>query len=272
MVHDFITKILVTICIVITLVSIKKYLFGSIEKSLISLFKENHEKNSFSKVISAFLFYSLILFGSLLILNIWLKSEISWLTDFMKSTTILALSFVAGLFTSGLLGNMIAYLIINRLQEVKVGNRVSIGNVYGDIESIGLFFIHIRNIDNEYVNIPNIVALTKGIKNYSTIKKIIISVTVPLPYVVDLKEAEEIFMEAINKTDGLIRGEDTKPVIWLDSLTEYSAIYKVRIYIENPKKREEVKSYLLKNIIKEIEKRKIKMPLPRRMKFDKGKD
>lgn len=270
MAHDFFIKVILTFCIIITLIALKRYFINFIELfifSFTSKFSQTEDtKKGIAKIFSRFMLYFLFFFGGLTILNLWLTSQISWLTQVLTSSYILFLSFLAGLFTSGLLGNIIAYEILIKIREFKVGNRVKIDQIYGDIESIGLFFTHIRTIDNELINVPNLHILTKSVKNYSSFPNLMVSVFAYLPYSVNLEEVMDIFMKAASKTEGVLKSR--KPVIWCAELGEMSMKYHVRVFIEDPKKRDQIKSDLLTNALIEIEKRKIKMPLPRRMKFD----
>lgn len=275
--HEFFIKILITICIFISFIAFKRYFLVFFEDSFHSLidryFRSSKRKNEIVGVFSKIVLYSVLFITFLIILNLWFESKIKWFTDLFTSTSVLFLSFVAGLFTSSILGNIIAYEILVKSKEFKVGNRVKIGNVYGDIESIGFFFTHIRTIDNEMINIPNLIVLTKGVKNYSTLKEILISIPVFLPYSVDVERAKDLLLESAVKTKGIIKSEDKTPMVWCEELGENSAKYLVRVFIDDPKKREQIKSELIENILEETEKRKIKMPLPRRMKYDKiGKD
>ena len=275
MAHDFFVKILVTICIFVTFVAFKRYFLDLIKGVFYSLidryFRSEEKEHEIVDIFSNIILYTVFFFVILMVLNLWFSTQIKWFTELFTSTSILIFSFVAGLFTSSILGNILAFEILRRLKEFKIGNRVKIGDVYGDIQSMGLFFTHIKTINNEVINIPNLLILTKGVKNYSGLKEVIISVSISLPYVVSVDKAKEFLLESALKTKDIIKTKDKKPVVWCEELEEYSVKYQVRVFIEDPKNREQVKSELIGNILKEAEKRKIKMPLPRRMTYEKKK-
>lgn len=251
--HDFFNKLLVTICLFVTYVSFKRYflsffelIFQSSIGRIFESFKEGREAtNIFSKV----LLYMATFFVILIVLNLWLSSQIKWFNELLKSTSILVLSFVAGLFTSSILGNVIAYEIIAKRRDVDIGDRVKINEIYGDVESIDLFYTHVKNLDNEVLSVPNLTLLTKGIKNFSKMKTVVIHSDISLTHGTDFKKAKKIILDAVGKTDGVLKTKGKEPHMWIKEFTGWTIKCEIRAYTNNVKEKDQIKYEMTENIL-----------------------
>ena len=139
------------------------------------------------------------------IVLIWAYSFIgAWIAGFLGTGLIVALTFVLGLFTSSVLGNVLAYTVLNGSQEFKTGDRVQIGESYGDIVEVGIFFTRVKTIKDEIISIPNLTVMTKELKNFSALKEVLIYVSVTLGYDVDKDQAKRLLIESAEKTSGIL--------------------------------------------------------------------
>jgi small-conductance mechanosensitive channel len=79
--------------------------------------------------------------------------------------------FLGFLFTfgsAGSLSNIIAGLILTYMRLFKIGDRVKIGDVVGDVIEKSLLVTRIRTIKNEIISIPNSTVMSSHTINYSS--------------------------------------------------------------------------------------------------------
>jgi small-conductance mechanosensitive channel len=216
---------------------------------------------------------------------IWAYSFIgAWIAGFLGTGLIVALTFVLGLFTSSVLGNVLAYTVLNGSQEFKTGDRVQIGESYGDIVEVGIFFTRIKTIKDEIISIPNLTVMGKELKNFSALKEVLIYVSVSLGYDVDKDKAKRILIESAEKTSGIVTtnkkstdflrdlesaektsgnvAADRKPFVLLRDLGNYAITYEINAYTNRPNSLVNIKSELIDNILSEFKKSNIEILSP----------
>ncbi len=215
---------------------------------------------------------------------IWAYSFIgAWIAGFLGTGMIVALTFILGLFTSSVLGNVLAYSVLEGTNEFKTGDRVQIGESYGDIVEVGIFYTRIKTIKDEIISIPNLTVMNKEMKNFSALKEVLIYVSVSLGYDVDKDQAKRILIESAEKTRGIlttnkkptdsivdIEGEektggllkDRKPFVLLRDLGNYSVTYEINAYTDQPNSLVNIKSELIDNILSEFKKAGIEILSP----------
>jgi len=193
--HDIILKIILTLYAWFIFAFFKKYLIPAIKKAsrpiLEKFVKEPSARIKATESLEAYMTYAGYIVFFIVLASIWAYSAVGkWLLSFLGTSVALILTFILGLFTSSILGNVIAYWILENVKEFKVGDRVKIGEVYGDVIELNPFFTRVRTIKNEVVSIPNLVVMNKEVKNYSTLKTPIVHVQVTLGYEVDKEIAK----------------------------------------------------------------------------------
>jgi small-conductance mechanosensitive channel len=118
------------------------------------------------------------------------------------------LGVVFSLGASGVIGNVIAgYSMIYR-RTFKVGDRVKIGAVVGDVTEMRLQVTHLRSPKNEEVVVPNSQILGSEVVNYSSYARqgqLILHATVGIGYEVPWRQVEAMLLLAAGRTEGLLR-------------------------------------------------------------------
>lgn len=215
------------------------------------------------KSTSQYLTYIIYFAVIVALILIWAYSFIgAWIAGFLGTGLIVALTFVLGLFTSSVLGNVLAYTVLNGSQEFKTGDRVQIGESYGDIVEVGIFFTRIKTIKDEVISIPNLTVMTKELKNFSALKEVLIYVSVSLGYDVDKDQAKKLLIESAEKTSGIVTASDKKPFVLLRDLGNYSITYEINAYTDRPNSLVTIKSELIDNILSEFKKSDIEILSP----------
>jgi small-conductance mechanosensitive channel len=194
---------------------------------------------------------------------IWAYSVIGdWVAGFLGTGLVVTLTFILGLFTSSVLGNVIAYSVLNGTQEFKNGDRVQIGESYGDIVETGFFFTRIKTIKDEIISIPNLTLMGKEIKNFSALREVLIYVSVTLGYNIDKDAAKRMLIESAEKTKGILTTTDKKPFVLLRDLGNYYITYEINAFTDQPNNIINIKSELIDNILSEFKKSNVEILSP----------
>ena len=138
---------------------------------------------------------------------------------------------VFSLGASSVVGNMMAgYSLIYR-RTFKVGDRVKINDVVGDVAEMRLQVTHVRTVKNEDVIVPNSVILTSQVVNYSSYAAgpgLILHTTVGIGYEVPWRQVEAMLLMAAGRTPGL-RAEPP-PFVHQKSLGDFAVNYVLNAY------------------------------------------
>lgn len=207
-----------------------------------------------------YLGYALVIIA---LISIWAYSYVGiWLVGFMGTTLVVTLTFILGLFTSSVLGNILAYWVLNNSMEFKNGDRVQIGDTYGDVVELSMFFTRIRTIKDEIISIPNLAVMGKEVKNFSSLAAVLIHVSVTLGYNVSKEKAKGFLIKCAEQTEGILTNGDKKPFVLLTDLGKYTVTYEVNAYTDKPNALVKIKSDLIDNILSEFKKSKIELLSP----------
>ncbi len=146
--------------------------------------------------------------------------------------------FVGVIFSLGstaTISNIVAGYALIYMRAFKVGDRVIIGEVTGDIEECTMLITRIRTLKNESVTIPNGQVLTKNIVNYSTLAKkngVIVHTSVTIGYDVPWRKVHELLLKS---TENIVEIDKSKePFILQKSLNDYSVHYELNAYTNKP--------------------------------------
>ncbi|WP_369753698.1 mechanosensitive ion channel family protein [Flavobacterium sp. WC2409] len=174
--------------------------------------------------------------------------------------------FLGFLFTfgsAGSLSNIIAGLILTYMRLFKIGDRVKIGEVVGDIIEKSLLVTRIRTIKNEIISIPNSTVMSSHTINYSSDapeKGLIIHSTVTIGYDVLWKEMHQALIDAASKTEFVL--QEPKPFVLQTSLDDFYVSYEINAYIKEPNKQAVIYSNLHQNIQDVCNERNIEIMSP----------
>ncbi len=216
-----------------------------------------------NKSITRYLTYVVYIVAIVALILIWAYSFIGeWIANVLGTGLIISLTFILGLFTSSVLGNVLAYTILGGTSEFKVGDRVQIGDSYGDIVEVGVFFTRVKTIKEEIISIPNLTVMNKEIRNFSALKEVLLYVSVTLGYDVDKDKAQQILIDSALKTKGIINTNEKKPFVLLRDLGNYSVTYEINAYTDQPNNLINIKSELINNILTEFRRNGVEIMSP----------
>jgi small-conductance mechanosensitive channel len=166
---------------------------------------------------------------------------------FKGITIFLGVLFSLG--SSSVISNYIAGYTMTYRRAFRVGDRIKVNDITGDVTEIRLLVTHLRTIKNEEVIVPNSTILNSHIVNYSTLareKGLIIHTEVTIGYDAPWRQVHAMLREAAQRTEGLLK--DRPPFVLQKSLDDYYVRYELNAYTDSPLKMATIYSELHKNI------------------------
>lgn len=162
--------------------------------------------------------------------------------------------FIGILFSLGsssAISNMVAGLVITYMRPFKIGDRVKIGDITGDIIEKTTLVTRIRTPKNEDVTVPNSAILSSNTINYSSNAQIpgsglIIHTTVTIGYDAPWRDVHRVLIEAANRTEFILK--DPAPFVLQTSLEDFYVAYQLNGYTKESGRLATVYSQLHQNI------------------------
>jgi small-conductance mechanosensitive channel len=162
--------------------------------------------------------------------------------------------FIGILFSLGsssAIANMVAGLVITYMRPFKIGDRVKIGDITGDVVEKTTLVTRIRTIKNEDVTVPNSTVLLSSTTNYSTNTRapesgLIMHTTVTIGYDVPWKDMHQALISAALRTDLILKHPE--PFVLQTSLDDFYVSYQVNAYTREANQMVNIYSQLHENI------------------------
>jgi small-conductance mechanosensitive channel len=142
--------------------------------------------------------------------------------------------FAGALFTLGAsstAGNFIGGIVLIFSGSFRVGDRIKIGNVVGDVEESTLALTRLRTNKNELITFANGSVLAQSLVNYSAIARkdgVIIHTSVTIGYDVPWRKVHELLLAAAMRTEYVL--EEPPPFVLQTSLNDFHVSYQINAY------------------------------------------
>jgi len=156
---------------------------------------------------------------------------------------------IFSLGSSSLISNIVAGHTMAYRRAFKIGDRIKIGDLLGDVVEVRLLVTHLRTIKNEEIIIPNSVILTSKIINYSSLAKqqgLILHTSVGIGYEVPWRQVQAMLLIAAERTDGLL--PEPQPFVLQNSLGDFCVTYELNVYCADAKNSPQLYNSLHQNI------------------------
>ena len=143
---------------------------------------------------------------------------------------------LVSLASSSALSNMIAGIVLTYTGAFRLGDRVKVGDAFGDIIETSLLATRVRTIKNEEVTIPNSIALGTAVINYTReahTRGLILHTTVTIGYDAPWRQVHQLLMDAALATSGILA--DPQPFVWQTALNDFYVTYEINAYTASPK-------------------------------------
>jgi small-conductance mechanosensitive channel len=160
------------------------------------------------------------------------------------------IGLMISLGSSSVIGNLMAgYTMIYR-RAFKVGDRIMVKDLIGDVTDIRLMVTHLRTVKNEEIVVPNSEILNSHVINYSTLARsrgLILHTTVGIGYETPWRQVEAMLRLAAERTPGLLK--EPEPFILQKSLGDFAVTYEINAYCDNPQRMGQLYTAMHQNIL-----------------------
>ena len=181
-----------------------------------------------------------------------------------------SLAVVFGLLSVGIgfglqnvAANFVSGLIILFERPIKIGDRITIGDVLGDVMNINLRATLVRTIDNVSIIVPNSEFISSHVINWShRDPKIRVHIPVGVAYGSDVPLVIRSLLEVAQDRAEVLK--EPPPKVWFNEFADSSLNFELLIWIAHPKRRPDIISELNKRIDEIFRKNKIQIPFPQR--------
>jgi small-conductance mechanosensitive channel len=166
---------------------------------------------------------------------------------FQGVTVFLGVLFSFG--SSSAISNMVAGLVLTYMRPFKIGDRVKVGEIVGDVIEKNLLITRIRTVKNENITVPNATILGGATTNYTSSSQnlgLILHTSVTIGYDAPWHVIHELLINAALATEGILR--DPKPFVYQTDLNDFNVTYQINAYTAHSHKMSSLYSLLHQNI------------------------
>lgn len=160
------------------------------------------------------------------------------------------LGVVFSLGSSSVMASIMAGYAMTYRRAFRVGDRVKINDVVGDVVEVRLMVTRLRSPKNEEVVIPNSAIQNETVINYSAMARdrgLILHTTVGIGYETPWRQVEAILLTAAQRTAGLLH--EPPPFVLQKALGDFAVTYEINAYCDNPQASMKLYSELHRNIL-----------------------
>ena len=245
-----IAKYLPNIFIILLIVFITHYLLRAIKPFFTGLERENLVINGFYPDWAKPT-YNLL---SLLIIALAIVIAFPYLPGFNSPAFQGVSVFLGVLFSLGstsAIANVVGGIILIYTRSFQLGDKISIGDVIGDVIEKGLLVTRIRTPANRIITIPNSSLLNTNVINFSVSQRefkqpLILQTTVTLGYDLPWRKVHATLKEAALATKFIV--SEPAPFVLQTSLDDFYVSYQLNAYTDHPSKMVYIYSELHQNI------------------------
>lgn len=144
------------------------------------------------------------------------------------------LGVLFSLGSSSFIANMIAGYTMTYRRAYKIGDRIKVDDITGDVVEMRLMVTHLRTPKNEEVVVPNSLILNSNIINYSTLARsrgLLLHTTVNINYATPWRQVEAMLLLAAERTPGLLK--EPAPFVVQKSLGDFAVSYELNVACDN---------------------------------------
>ncbi len=160
------------------------------------------------------------------------------------------LGIVLSLGSSSLTANILAGYSLIYWRAFRLGDRVKIGDVVGEVTEMRLQVTHIRTPKREEAVVPNSMILASEVLNYSAYARqggVLLHSTVGIGYEVPWRQVEAMLLMASERTPDLCR--DPPPFVLVRALGDFAVTYEINAFCLDAHKMFRLYSVLHRNIL-----------------------
>jgi small-conductance mechanosensitive channel len=160
------------------------------------------------------------------------------------------LGIVFSLGSSSIIANIIAGYTMIYQRAFKLGDRVKVGELVGDVTEVRQLVTHLRTVKNEEIVVPNSLIISSSVVNYSTLARkgqLVLHTTVGIGYETPWRQVEAMLLQAATLTKDVKR--EPSPFILQKALGDFCVTYELNVYCDNAQAMNEIYTALHRNIL-----------------------
>ena len=138
------------------------------------------------------------------------------------------------LSSSSAISNAIAGVVLTYTGAFRLGERVKLGETFGDIVEMSMLATRIRTIKNEDITIPNSLVLGGAMTNYSRqagALGLILHTSVTIGYDAPWRKIHGLLIDAALATPNILQAP--RPFVWQTALNDFYVTYEINAYTAN---------------------------------------
>jgi small-conductance mechanosensitive channel len=154
--------------------------------------------------------------------------------------------------STGVISNLVSGMVLTYMRPFIQGDRIRIGETYGDVVEKTPFVIRILTPKNEVVTVPNATVLSSNVINYSAKTKdskdhgVVVNTIINMGYDVPWMQVEQLLIDAALKTHHVLHRPS--PFVLQTALNDFSISYQINAYTKEASKLPFIYTELYKNI------------------------
>lgn len=173
------------------------------------------------------------------------------------------LSVGIGFGLQNVTSNFVAGLILLFERPIRVGDRVTIGNVEGDVVEINIRSTTIRSLNNISIIVPNSEFIASQVTNWShRDPKVRLDIDVGVSYGSRLEDVIRSLREVAMENDNILKKPE--PDVLHLGFGDSSWNMRLRVWIADPKRHPYVRSEMNCAIVEKFRKNNVEIPFPQR--------
>lgn len=178
------------------------YIFFKIIIKSLKKFTENKVSPAIQNLITKILQYTCL---AVILMTIFKKLGIN-INAFVGAAGIagVAIGFAAQTSVS----NIISGFFVLAEKAFKVGDRIQLGDITGNVESIDFMAIRVKTLDGNIVRIPNEVVIKGNLINYSSLPIRRIETKISVAYGSDMEKVESVLMEIPHRVPQILKSPE----------------------------------------------------------------
>jgi small-conductance mechanosensitive channel len=160
--------------------------------------------------------------------------------------------FIGVIFSIGstsVVGNLVASLVLTYMRPFKIGDRIRVGDIEGEIVEKTAFVLRIKTPKNEYITIPNSNVMSSHITNFNRSEDeggVILFSDITIGYEVPWRKVHEMLLKAALMTEDL--ENEPEPFVLQKELGDFSVNYQINAFSKRPLYKDLINSRLHQNI------------------------
>jgi small-conductance mechanosensitive channel len=169
-------------------------------------------------------------------------------SDVFKGVSVF-IGVIFSLGSTSIIGNLVAGLVLTYMRPFKIGDRIKIADVEGEIVEKTAFVIRVKTPKNEYITIPNSNVQSSHITNYNRSMSeggVILFTEITIGYDVPWRKVHKLLLKAADMTPDLEKKPE--PFVLQKELGDHSINYQINGFTKRPLYKDLINSLLHQNI------------------------